>query len=370
MASAAAVGRGCGVVIRMWKLHRYYLREVATSALLTFTVLFGIVLLSSVSRGIKRAEGFSLLTAAKITFYWTVDTLPHLLPIALLFATVLTFARASQDREVTAIRAAGISPRTAVTAPLLVGILLSLIAGWALHWVVPHVHYSKFRVAADTIREVLLTTGMTGDQFRFKGLVMSWESEDAEGHWHEVVIHVRGDREEFQALGQGVFLADEAWVEVVDDERLTLFLKDPRDAAGRYQPPELLRISVNIRAISEGNRRDESNKDLTSDQLLAEVYRGIHPRPNAARYLVHQRMCFALLPALLAPIGFCIGVMSQARGRTLALVFAIVPLFVFYLSDVFGARLVRAFDQPLFAWTPAAVLVLLGLPFCWRLLRY
>ena len=95
----------------MWKIHRYYLREVTVSALLTFLVLFGIVLIASVSRGIDRAQGGNLLSAALITFYWAADTFPHLLAISLLIATVLTFARASQDREITALRAAGISPR-------------------------------------------------------------------------------------------------------------------------------------------------------------------------------------------------------------------------------------------------------------------
>src|SRR5690606_7493356 len=123
-------GSGLGGVGPMWKLHRYYLKEVSISAAITLTVLFGIVLVSLVYRAINLTQGFGLLALAKTTFYFTADTLTHLLPISLLFATVLTFARASQDREITAVRSAGISPRVAMVPALLIGILFSLIASW------------------------------------------------------------------------------------------------------------------------------------------------------------------------------------------------------------------------------------------------
>ncbi|MHC5063866.1 MAG: LptF/LptG family permease, partial [Planctomycetota bacterium] len=94
----------------MWKLHRYYLKEVTISSILTFSVLFGVVLISVVYRGIDRAQGFGIWAIAKTTMFMAADTIPHLLSISLLFATVLCFARASQDKEITAIRSAGISP--------------------------------------------------------------------------------------------------------------------------------------------------------------------------------------------------------------------------------------------------------------------
>ncbi len=354
----------------MWKLHRYYLREVATSSALVFAVLFGVVLISTVYRGIKRAEGFGLLAAAEVTFYWAADALPHLLPIAFLFATVLTFARASQDREITAIRAAGISPRVVMTSALLVGIVCSLFGSWTLHWLVPQTHYLKYRVVAESIREVLLSTGMTGDIFSMKGLTMTWERRNEQGHWEDVQILVQRDGEELQILDQGLWLADEAWVEVVDGERLALVLINARDALGRVDLPDRLTPSISISAIAESRRRDEGDKDLTSDQLLAEVYRGVHENDITARYLVHQRACFALLPILFAPLGFCIGVLSRDRGRMLALVYAMVPVFLFYLGDFVGNKLVRTTGEPLSAWTPALLLFALGAPFCWRLLRF
>ena len=95
----------------MWRLHRYYLKELAVNAFITFTVMFAVVLISLVYRGIQRSQGGGLLDAALITLFFALDALPHLLTIAFLLATVMTFTRAAQDRELIAVRAAGISPR-------------------------------------------------------------------------------------------------------------------------------------------------------------------------------------------------------------------------------------------------------------------
>lgn len=354
----------------MKKLHRYYLRELAANALISTVVLFGVVLVSFVYRGLTRAQGFGFAAAAEITVYMAADSLQHLMPIALLFATVLTFARASRDREITAIRAAGISPRTALVPAMLLGIVVSLFAMQVFHQIAPEFHFRKFRVVADSIRRLMTTTGMMTDRFETGNLLMTWDRKTQDKHWHDVIIRVLRKQAEFGPLSAGVFLADEAWIEDSGDDILTLVLRNARGTTVEASLPEFLRISVSLRSIvADEELRKEDERDQTSDQLLSEVYRGVHPRPITAEYTVARRTCFGLLPALLAPIGFCIGVMSRDRGRVTALVFSLVPLCLFYFADFLGTEIVRATDQPLFAYTAAVVLALFGIPFCWRLLR-
>ena len=103
----------------MWKLHRYYLKEVLVNAAITFLVLFAVVLVSLVYQGIQRSQGGGPLDALLITVFFALDSFQHLLTISFLLATVLTFTRAAMDRELIAIRAAGISPRVPMTAALL-----------------------------------------------------------------------------------------------------------------------------------------------------------------------------------------------------------------------------------------------------------
>ena len=348
----------------VWKIHRFYLRELLGSALLTFTVLFGIVLIASIYRGIDRAQGGSLVSAVLITFFYAADTFPHLLALSLLFSCVLVFARASQEREMTAMRAAGISPRVPMVAALLVGVLLSLAGSFALHYLIPYAHYYKYRVVAEVTRRLIVNTGLAGDKMSFQGFQMVWGRKDEENHYHDVLILVNRLRGQLRA-GRG-YHAEEAWLDV-RDETLWLNFQNVRDSQGGFL--ERPSIGFDLSNLAERGRRIEGDRDLQSDQLLGEVFRGAHDNPSGARFTVHRRACFAIMPLLFAPIGFCIGVLSRERGRMTALLLCLIPVIVFYGCVMAAPSLVRKVDWPILAWLPAAVVALGGIPFCWRLLR-
>jgi hypothetical protein len=53
----------------------------------------------------------------------------------------------------------------------------------------------------------------------------------------------------------------------------------------------------------------------------------------------------------------------------MALSFCMIPLSVVYLADFLSETVMRHTQLPLVGWLPAAVILLLGVPFCWRLLR-
>lgn len=358
----------------MGKIHRYYLKEVAANAALAFTVLFGICLVSLVYRGIARAQGGDLLAAAWITFFWTADLLPNLLTIAFLFGTVLTFARASTDRELIALRASGVPNFTPMLPALSAGVGITLLCAFLVHEVIPWTHFAKYRVVADTTRQVLLNLGLQGDQILLAewGGVMVWERKDERGHFHDATIHLSRARtsRDGRRLGEGtLFLVQEAWFEM-DPARgnLVLALRGVREPLRDYAT-ERLDLEFDFHELAEKGRRWEGDRDLTSGQLLAEVARGVHPNPGGARFTVHRRSCAAVLPLLLAPLGFVLGAMALGRGRVAALAACALPLGVYYLCDVAGIELVRKVDWAGFGWLPAMVLALLGAPFCWRHLR-
>ena len=96
---------------------------------------------------------------------------------------------------------------------------------------------------------------------------------------------------------------------------------------------------------------------------------GLQPESHDAVYTLFRRCCFALMPALLAPIGFCIAELSRFRGRVFALALSLLPLALFYLGEVLGASLLRSTQSPWCAWLPLVLLATLGLPLCWRQLR-
>lgn len=345
----------------MWKLHRYYFKEVLVSAGLTFLVLFGVVAISMIYRGIDKAQGGSLVDALVITVLWTADAFPHLLAISLLFGTIGTFARAAADREVTAIMAAGLSLRVPMAAALLVGLGVAGIGGVCLHYVIPWAHYYKFRVVAEAIREFLLHTRVAGDQVALDDVVMTWDHEDDTHRFHDAVIFVRDQ----------VFLADQTWFEV-EDQWVSLRMQGVRSPLPgiAVEAPSFRR---DLGDMTMEKKRPENERDVASDRLVAELLRGASDNPNGVRYLLHRRTCFSLLPLLLVPIGLCIGVLARDRGRATAMAFGLVPLGAFFAADVFGLEMVRWWDHPLMSaiagFLPALVLIAGGVPFCWRTLR-
>ena len=52
-----------------------------------------------------------------------------------------------------------------------------------------------------------------------------------------------------------------------------------------------------------------------------------------------------------------------------ALLFAMVPMLLFYGCVLATESLTKVVDWAPIAWLPAAVIAALGIPFCWRLLR-
>jgi lipopolysaccharide export LptBFGC system permease protein LptF len=362
----------------MWKLHRYYLKEIGVNAVLTFTVLFGIALVSLLYKGLGLVRSGDLIDAALTTVLLAADIFPHLLMFALLFASVLTFSRASQEREITAIRALGISPRVPMVAALLLGLVGSFVGTWALHYEIPWAHYHKYRVVADIYKSEIKALLDDQDRIERDDFIMTWQrkrqASSSSTVYEDVTIYTRSrafTRKLGSSIGDSALLvvADRVWFEIEDfSEDITITLENVFVPATAITTASLA-VRENLRNLAESRTRDAGEKDLRSDYLLSEVYRGVHERPVAARYTVHRRACFALIPFLLGPIGFCIGVLSRDRGRMLALSFCMVPLGVIYLTDFLGESALRYLQWPLLGWLPAVAMLLGGVPFCWRLLR-
>ena len=354
----------------MWKLHRYYLRELTVNATIAFVVMFSVVLVASVNTGLKRAQGgvTLLFDVAKIMLLFALDSLPHLMTIAFLIATVLTFTRATLDRELTAIRAAGISPRVPMTAAVLLGILLSVLASVTLHYVIPDVHYRKYRVVADVLRNAFLKMNLGEDRIPVGDFVMTFRRVE-EGTYHDCTIYCPHGRS-LQGMKSSILLVDRVSIHMPTEgsEEIVIAAEGISEPVFEKKGGKLL-IVLPLHELGGRERRIDRDDDLRSDQLLGEVLRDVHPRPFAAIYTLFRRCCFSLMPVVFAPIGFCVAEFARERGRVLALVLALVPLALFYLGEILGARLLLTTENPWCAWLPMVLMLVAGGPLCWRQLR-
>ncbi|MBL8731635.1 MAG: LptF/LptG family permease [Planctomycetes bacterium] len=357
----------------MWKLHRYYLKELAINGTITFLVLFGVVLVSTIYRGIKMADngGGNLLHAVMFILLWAADTFPHLLTISFLIASVLTFTRAAQDRELTAIRAAGIAPTTPLLAAILIGILQSVLGSLLLHYVIPEAHYRKYRVLATVAKAALRNVGANSDRIRPEGTgaVLTFRQRADHGERFDFLDCTLYLQQPLFEHGSPIVFVDRVSALAKEgDDVVSIELSGIRDPISAMSP-STFHLGVSQEELANIRRRDDRDDDMRSDQLLSEVLRGVHPKPFEAIYTLFRRCCFSLMPTLLAPIGFCIAELARERGRVFALVLALLPLGLFYLGEVLGARFLLSTQNPLFGWLPAVFLLVLGVPLCWRQLR-
>jgi lipopolysaccharide export LptBFGC system permease protein LptF len=355
----------------MWKLHRYYLRELGVNFGITFLVMFAVVLASLVARGMKAAQGGVLLDALKAMFYLAFDALPHLVTIAFLLATVITFTRAAQDRELLAIRAAGISPRAPMTAALLIGLVLACASSYTNHYVLPDVYYQKYRVVAEVVRSVFTSLRLGSDRIPIldTGYVLTFRRR-AGFEYEDCLLYCPPGKQLLPDAPSPILMVERVSIPPIHQhsEEVVVFLEGVADPISRHRFGQFL-LRVDLPGLADRNRRDDRDDDLRSDQLLSEVLRGVHRRPSEAMYTFYRRCCFSLMPILLAPIGYCIAEWARERGKVLAILCALLPLVVFYFGETLGARLLRGTGNPWVAWLPCLLLIPFGLPFCWRYLR-
>lgn len=226
---------------------------------------------------------------------------------------------------------------------------------------------------ADVVRSAFTNLNLGGDRITVldTGYIVTFRDREKEtGDYLDCVIY--SPRPIGRGLELPIVYVDRVSIPPLEgaavDSDLTIVMSGVRDPIGGVAP-DTLTFQVPIDELGSSGVRAEKDDDVRSDQLLAEVLRGVHRHPEKATYTLFRRCCFALMPALLAPIGFCIAEMARFRGRVVALVMSLVPLAMFYLGEVLGARLLISTKNPWCGWMPVALLTLVGAPLVWRQLR-
>ncbi len=82
-------------------------------------------------------HGVGLDVIVKILSYLSISFLPALLPMSLLFAVLLTYNRLSNDSEIVALKASGLSMWAIATPALFLGIVIATISGQTSFYLAP-----------------------------------------------------------------------------------------------------------------------------------------------------------------------------------------------------------------------------------------
>jgi len=334
------------------------LRELAKVWLLAFAAM---TLVFTLAVGLQRLHqvGVSFSLLLKILPLLALRVFPYTMPIAAVLAATLVYGRLSADREVQALRAAGVHLGQIILPALLLGVGLSLVASLLTLVVIPESKYRASMLAKAGVAELVesLLAGRIDriSRFRFCDFQTA-----PEGQMQRVVIIQYQGRVRTRRIR-----ALEARPRVeLEQGRLTFWLKD----GSITDLPSFNASKVDFDSYEAvipltGMERSPKIKELPVNKLSQAIRTLRGEEKLRAQVELHGRFALGLAPLLFLLVGAPIGIIAKQAHMLGAFALCCLPVFLVYyplmmLMEVLGSQ---GRVLPLVgAWVPAAVLALIG----------
>jgi lipopolysaccharide export system permease protein len=310
--------------------------------------------------------------------YLTPHFLVMALPIAFLLAILLGLGRLSEDRELTALQALGVSPLRLLAAPLAVGAglggLMVLLTFTAQPWGLSGVR--------DLVNEVIkknvvgdVKSGVFYEDISDLTLYAEQVSTD-EGRWTNVLLHDdRDPSSPLLVLAHGGQVSTSGQGEAM---RLALSQGEVHRANRSQEDYTVIHfegsdITVGLGGVSRRNRFRSPKEEMTPGELLRAAEdaerSGSDPRPFLMS--LHSRLGNAVAPLSFAILGTPLAIGRRQAGRAWGYLLTLGGYVLFYLlSRAFEHLGAQGKLSPLLAGQLANVLfIALGAVAMWRLSR-
>src|SRR6266545_4078956 len=258
------------------------------------------------------------------------------LPMALLVAVLLVGGRLAGDLEVTALRAAGVSPlrlfRPFVVAALLITGLIVSLTLLANPWAIGALQAQLFKI--------LQTRAATGIQ-----------EQTFSAAFGQIVMYVEEIAPSQLAL-KGILVSDER-----DPQRSRIILaREGRllsDETNRRITLRFIDGSINETDVGDPRRFRSTAADLERQGQIVTPY----------RVEFHKRFALPVAALVFTLVGFPLGVRTHRGGRAVAVAssFGIVVSYYIVFNSLEGLALSRRLPTGLAIWLPNLVFGLLGL---------
>lgn len=346
---------------------RYLLFELLPSFILGNLVFIFVILMF---QGLKFAE-FALIhgvggrTLVEILFYMTISLLPAILPMSLLFAVVMTFARLSSDSEIVALRASGLSLTQIMLPVVLIGALTSYASAQLAFDIAPWGN-RKFEVLisqlSNTKAAINLKEGTFMEGF-FDMVVYASKVHPESGELDHIFIYDERQTPPITIIAKKGFMSQNSQI---TGQQVNLELHE-----GDIHRKTLTHTKINFGkffiSLNENYQLREKDKTLQSMSLdeLKKVRKSDQLDTKTQRsYDVeyHRRIAISVACLLFAMLGSALGINNQRRsGRGSGLVLAlsvIVIYWVLFVSAEATARTVKA-PAALLIWIPNLIFIFL-----------
>jgi lipopolysaccharide export system permease protein len=355
-------------------LHRYLLRQVLASLLLTLAVFTFVLLLGNVLRQVlallvnQQADWRLVLEVVGLLIPYV---LVYALPMAMLTAVLLVFGRFSADQELTAARASGVSLVSLVTPILLLSVGLCGVSAYTNAYLAPrcHVAYKEllFRVGVQVSSALLPEQRFIKD---FKGYIF-YVGRNRDSELQDVIVYKLNadDRVELKIRAPRGRIAPHP-----TEHKLTLELFGAHAAAfvdGKWLP------GFSGDWLQEFDYRSDERKtrktkitDLTFPELEAErrarEAEGVDATPLLVR--LHTQAAFSLACFGFTLVGIPLGIRVHRRETNIGIALALVLVLLYYGFILLGESLATQpeFAPYLIVWLPNFLFQGVGAGLLWK----
>ncbi|MBI4396348.1 MAG: LptF/LptG family permease [Elusimicrobia bacterium] len=324
-------------------LARYMLSQFFPPFLFGLALFSGVLLLDKLFdlMDLLINKGVSIAVSAKMLMLFMPTVLSLSVPMSILLACLLTFGRLSEDNEITAMRASGLSFPQILWLPFLTAVLISVL-------MIP-------------FNAVLAPKAINGFRNLYHTLLTSDPLVKIEPkqfiklqNFHIFVRSVGKDRKSlsdiwlyqlFQDHVQRIY-AKQGSARISEDN-FSLSLQDGQIERISYvTPKDLMHIQfatydVSIPFLSTEKQRGRSWREFSVPELRLEIQKRKETGNTSGEVEaeMHLRFAIAFSPLALALLGIPLGIALERGGRGVGFGASIGVLFMYYLLLIMGLNL-------------------------------
>ncbi len=363
---------------------RYFLKELVPQFLSALIVICSIIVVSQLVRlsEVLVTFGLSLENVFLPFLYIILPFISLTIPMAFLFAVVLTFGRLSNDGEYAALLAAGYSLRRAAKPVMLVAAVLYFVAAasalnleaWGRRELVQFL-YRKTQSELDNMVKYKMQSGVFLDDFLGYVIYAEKISEDRT-RFENVMIAPGTDnkKDNFTLLAPSGGISGS-----VETEDLTLSLDygiaySPRPGTDKISVLKFTRAEIDLlrvfrEQIAGSDAADDDFRSFRAMELIEYVAKlGQDPKRDEglyrrASFLMHSRLGSPFAVVTFAFFGMVLGITDPRRGKSSAYVGAIATIIFGYILMMAFKWLAEAGHMApvIAAWVPNLLLLSFGL---------
>jgi len=347
-------------------LDRYIFTELLSPFSMSLSILVFIMVTRESLRLVELlvSKGVGLWAVLKVFAHLLPSFLVLTLPVAGIIASITAFGRLSLDKELVAMRAAGLSLLRLAQPVMLFALMVFGLTMWLAQWGQPWSSINLKKVALNLLRDQLV---LALDRGSFAEPIPKMT----------IYVSEKGD-----AASGSIFISDErnpqdpriivahAYHVLIDNstDQIALRLRDGvihsrPDEIDQYQLASFSSYDLKLSLSQSGYTTTEERPSYA--QLIDRLNQSQWRDSSALRRLTeyYKDMAFPTASLILCMLGVPVGIVSKRSGRIGGFAVGVVVIIAYYVMNVACDFLVTAMFIPPFAgaWGPNIVFLIIML---------